>query len=76
MRGAHTGVYNSRGVHWRGEGGEQERVLAEKYRGWGRELQISHPFVASKLLIALAKTYDYEAKREDTEADIQRRLYP
>lgn len=76
MRGAHTGVYNSRGVHWRGEGGEQERVLAEKYRGWGRELQISHPFVASKLLMALAKTYDHEARREDTEADIQRRLYP
>ncbi|MBB52512.1 MAG: addiction module antidote protein, HigA family [Pseudomonadales bacterium] len=63
MRGAHTGVYNSRGVHWRGEGGEQERVLAEKYRGWGRELQISHPFVASKLLMALAKTYDHEARR-------------
>ncbi|MEA5673968.1 HigA family addiction module antitoxin [Pseudomonas sp. MH2] len=76
MRGAHTGVYNSRGVHWRGEGGEQERVLAEKYRGWGRELQISHPFVASKLLMALAKTYDHEARREDTEADIQRRLHP
>lgn len=76
MRGARTGVYNSRGAHLRGEGGEQERVLAEKYRGWGRELQISHPFIASKLLMALAKTYDHEARREDTEADIQRRLHP
>jgi hypothetical protein len=28
------GVYNSRGVHWRGEGGAQERDLAAKYRGW------------------------------------------
>lgn len=76
MRGAHTGVYNSRGVHMRGEGGEQERALADKYRGWGRALQVSHPFVASKLLMALAKTYDREARREDTEADIQRRLHP
>ena len=68
MRGAHTGVYNSRGVHWRGEGGDQERELAEKYRKWGEALQVSHPFVASKLLMGLAKTYDREASREDTEA--------
>ena len=76
MQGAHTGVYNSRGVHFRGEGGEQERALAKKYREWGRALQISHPFVASKLLMELAKTYDHEARREDTEADIRRRLHP
>jgi hypothetical protein len=25
MEGARTGIYNSRGVHWRGEGGDQER---------------------------------------------------
>jgi addiction module HigA family antidote len=74
MRGAHTGVYNSRGVHWRGEGGDQERELAEKYRKWGQALQVSHPFVAAKLLMALAKTYDREASREDTEAGIRRRL--
>jgi addiction module HigA family antidote len=74
MRGAHTGVYNSRGVHWRGEGGDQERELAEKYRKWGQALQVSHPFVASKLLIGLAKTYDHQASSEDTEAGIRRRL--
>jgi hypothetical protein len=74
MNGAHTGVYNSRGVHSRGEGGDQERELAEKYRKWGHALQISHPFVASKLLMGLAKTYDHEASREDTEAGIRRRL--
>ena len=34
LRGAHTGVYNSRGVHSLGEGGGQERDLAEKYRKW------------------------------------------
>ncbi|MEN9659760.1 MAG: addiction module antidote protein HigA family [Pseudomonadota bacterium] len=74
MGGAHTGVYNSRGVHWRGEGGNQERELAEKYRKWGQALQVSHPFVASKLLMALAKTYDHEASHHDTEAGIRRRL--
>jgi plasmid maintenance system antidote protein VapI len=74
MRGAHTGVYNSRGVHGRGEGGDQERDLAERYRKWGLALQISHPFVASKLLMGLAKTYDHEASRQDTEAGIRRRM--
>lgn len=72
--GMHVGVYNSRGAHWRGEGGDQERELAEKYRKWGEELQFSHPFVASKLLLGLAKTYDHEASREDTDASIKRRL--
>jgi hypothetical protein len=74
MRGAHTGVHNARGVHWRSEGGDQERELAEKYRKWGHALQLSHPFVASKLLMGLAKTYDHEASRGDTEAGIRRRL--
>ena len=74
MNGAHTGIYNSRGVHMRGEGGDQERELAEKYRKWSQALQVSHPFVASKLLIDLAKTYEHEASREDTQAGIRRRL--
>jgi hypothetical protein len=59
---------NSRGVHWRSEGGDQERELAEKYRKWGQALQVSHPFVAAKLLMGLAQTYDHDASREDTEA--------
>jgi addiction module HigA family antidote len=71
---SHTGVYNSRGVQVRGEGGDQERELAEKYRKWGQALQVSHPFVAAKLLMGLAQTYDHEASREDTEAGIRRRL--
>lgn len=72
--GAHTGIYNSRGAHWRGEGGDQERELAEKYRKWSEELQFSHPFVASRLLMGLTNTYVREANREDTEAGIRRRL--
>ena len=75
MQGAHNGVYNSRGVHWRGEGGDQERALAEKYRKWGQALRFSHPYVSSKLLMELARTYDREANREDTEAGIRRRLH-
>jgi addiction module HigA family antidote len=74
MRGAQTGVYNSRGVHWRGEGGSQERELAAKYRMWAQALQSSHPYVASTLLMGLVRTYEAEANREDTEAGIRRRM--
>jgi len=48
--------------------------LADKYRKWGESLRFSHPFVSSKLLMELAKTYEREASREDTEAGIRRRL--
>jgi len=43
MRGAHTGLYNARGVHWRGDGGARERELADKYRRWAETLQFTHP---------------------------------
>ncbi|HML06616.1 MAG TPA: HigA family addiction module antitoxin [Xanthobacteraceae bacterium] len=74
MQGAQTGVYNSRGVHLGGEGGDKERELAEKYRKWGQALQVSHPFVASKLLMGLVETYENEASREDMAAGIRRRM--
>jgi len=74
MEGAHVGVYNSRGVHFRGEGGDQEREIAEKYRKWGEALRFSHPFVSSKLLMGLAQSYEHDANREDTDAGIRRRL--
>lgn len=74
MRGAHTGLYNSRGVTWRGEGGDQEREVASKYRRWVNALQYSHSFLASELLLKLVKTYENEADREDAEAGIRRRL--
>lgn len=72
--GVQIGIYDSRGAHWCGEGGDQERELAEKYHKWSQALQVSHSFVASKLLMELAKMYDHEASREDTEATIRRRL--
>jgi addiction module HigA family antidote len=73
-RGAHTGLYNSRGAHWRGEGGGQEREIAAKYRSWAEALNFSHPFVSSSLLASMVETYEYEAERQDTEAGIRRRL--
>lgn len=74
MSGAHTGVYNSRGAHVRGPGGDQERALAERYRKWAQQIRASSPFVASKLLMKLTDTYDKEAAREDTEAKLNQRL--
>jgi len=72
--GAHTGLYNSRGAHWRGEGGSQERELAAKYRRWAEALNFSHPFISSSLLTSMVETYEHEAVRQDTEAGIRRRL--
>lgn len=74
MRGIHTGQFNARGVHWRGEGGAQERELADKYRAWADALQYSHPYVSSRALMGLAKTYEHDARREDTDAIVKRRL--
>lgn len=72
--GITTALYNSRGAHWRAEGGGQERAIAEKYRRWGDALEITHPFIASKIHRQLQKTYEHEAKMHDTEAAIARRL--
>jgi hypothetical protein len=74
VRGAFNGVINSRGPHWRGEGGAQERELALKYREWSKALRVSHPFVAARLLMAVATNYDQQASHQDTEAGIRRRL--
>lgn len=71
--GAHTGLYNARGVHFRGEGGSQERELAEGYQRSARALQYSFPFVAS-IHAGMAKSYEHEAAYHDTEAGIRRRM--
>jgi addiction module HigA family antidote len=73
-RGIVTGVYNARGVHSRGEGGDAERGLAQKYRNWAQALEFSHPFVAATILKPLTDTYEQEATGHDTESQIQRRL--
>lgn len=74
MEGAFSGLYNSRGVVFHKEGGDQERELAEKYHTWAKAMNSSHPFIASRLLGAMVRTYEHEADREDTEAKIMKRL--
>lgn len=71
--GMRIGVYNSRGAHFRGEGGAQERGLAEKYRNWSRQLAFEHPYVAN-LVEQIATGYDHDAAWEDSEAAVNRRL--
>ena len=73
--GFEMGIYNARGVHSRGldEGGEQERKLSAKYRGWARQLAFDYPYVAS-ILERIATRYDREAEREDSEVRARKRL--
>jgi hypothetical protein len=66
-------VFNSRGVHWRGEDGTQERELAAKYRDFAKRVAHTHPFVSSTLY-GIASGYEREAEREDSEAKIRKRL--
>jgi addiction module HigA family antidote len=74
MRGVHTSKFNARGIHVRGEGGDQERALADRYRAWADALQYSHSYVASELLMKLVRTYEDNARREDADANVRLRL--
>jgi addiction module HigA family antidote len=71
--GVQIGVYNSRGAHFRAEGGGDERALAEKYRNWSRKLAFEYPYVAN-VVEGIAETYDRQAEMEDSEAAVRRRL--
>jgi len=71
--GVQVGVYNSRGAHFRGEGGGQERALAQTYRSWSRALAFQYPYV-SNLLEGIAQRYDRDAEMEDSDAAVRRRL--
>ena len=71
--GITNGLYNSRGVHYRGEGGKEERELAEKYASWARSLEFSFPRIA-KILKEMVRTYEHEANWQDTEAGVRKRL--
>ena len=71
--GFYIGVRNSRGVHIRGEGGEQERELAAKYRAYAEGLGFDYPYVGG-VLENIARSYDREAAWEDSEAAVNKRL--
>ena len=64
---------NARGAHWRGEGGTQERELAQRYRNWAERRAYSFPFVSS-VLSRVAESYDHEAQRQDSETTVRKRL--
>ena len=68
-----TGVYNARGVHYRGEDGAPERRLSARFQRLARQHTFEYPFVAS-LLEEIAKDYDREAKWHDTEGEVRKRL--
>ena len=73
--GFEMGVYNARGVVSRSldEGGEKERELSAKYRAWAEQLVFDYPYVAS-ILERIAKGYDRDAEREDSEVLVMKRL--
>jgi hypothetical protein len=71
--GMSIGLYNSRGAHWRGPSGDQERELAAKYRGWSKTIAVNSPFT-SRLLEEIARSYDRDAEWHDTDANIRKRL--
>jgi len=62
LNGMALAVYNSRGVVWRGPGGDQERALATKYNTWSKAVALQFP-VAAKLLRNIASYYTADAKR-------------
>lgn len=68
-----VGRQNSRGAHVRGEGGAQERELAGQYEEWAKACDYSHPRVAA-VLRQIAEAYQSEARWQDQESAVQRRL--
>ncbi|WP_292962363.1 helix-turn-helix transcriptional regulator [Novosphingobium sp. UBA1939] len=72
-RGMELGVYNSRGVVFRGHGGDQERALESKYRAWADALAPKHPFT-SRMLYNIADGYRRDAEWHDTDDNVRRRI--
>ena len=72
-RGISIGRYNARGAHFRGEGGEQERELAEQYESWATACEVEYPGMAA-VLREMAKDYTEEAEWHDSEAMIRKRM--
>jgi hypothetical protein len=72
-QGFHVAVRNSRGMHYRGEGGDQEREIAARYRGIAQSLGYKYPFVSS-VIDGIAESYEREAQWEDTDAQVRSRL--
>ncbi len=70
--GIYIGVHNRRGVVTRaiGEGGKQEKELAETYRKYAKAVGDSWPRTAA-LLRKIADSYESEARSEDIHAELE-----
>jgi addiction module HigA family antidote len=71
--GMRNGRYNARGAVFHGEGGGEERSLAETYRAWSRQLASQYPFT-SRLLNDMVRMYEHDASWHDTNSQVRRRL--
>ncbi|NDW07303.1 HigA family addiction module antitoxin [Jiella pacifica] len=71
--GLRIALFNSRGAHFRGEGGNQEREIAARHAGWADAMEYSHPRVAA-MHRSMERSYLQDAEREDTDAKANRRL--
>jgi hypothetical protein len=67
------GVHNARGAQWRGEGGDQERALAARYRSWAAQLGMRYLFT-TRLLETIASSYERDAESWDARSEIDHRL--
>jgi hypothetical protein len=70
-RGLATQKFNNRGVTTRRptDGGEQERMLVERYKHWAN--QISDQYLRTKAVLrGMAKTYNSQATDEDLSAEL------
>ena len=74
-RGFMIGRSRARGIVTRqvGEGGDQERELAAKYRDQAQRIAYEYPHVSS-ILTRIANGYEHDAGRQDTNANLQRRF--
>jgi hypothetical protein len=70
-RGLSTQKFNNRGVTTRlpTDGGNQERVLVERYKNWATQIGDQHPRTAA-ILREMAETYNSHAMQEDLRADL------
>lgn len=73
--GFSVGTINQRGAYSRaiGEGGAQERGLANKFRLLAEQRCIEHPYVG-RVLESIAASYDHYAAEEDNRAKVDKRL--
>ena len=71
--GMSVGRYNTRGAHFRGPSGDDERTLSAQYRAWAKAAAFQYPFTA-KMLEEMASSYDREAVWHDTEANVRKRV--